>query len=759
MANASDIQDDLTAGCCSVGALAAPAARASLGADPGAYVRQGDDGLSRLDAVVETLDCPSCVPTLETALGRLSGVTVARVNATQRRLHLEWRTDVTRLEDLLETVAGLGHRIAPFNAARLGGRQVDEEGRALLRALAVAGFAFANVMLISVAVWAGLAQDMGPGTRAFLHWISALIALPAIVFAGRPFYRSAIGALRAGAMNMDVPIALAVTLAAGMSLLETTRNGPHVYYDAALGLLFFLLIGRFLDRSLRGKAFAAAQNLLALRSLSALVITPDGRAETRAIERVRAGDVVAVAAGETVPVDGLVRTGRSELDTSLITGETVPVRVAPGDAVHAGTINLSGPLQVETRAAHDGTLLAEIAAMMDSASQSKGRFVRIADRISRIYSPAVHVLAIAAFSFWFALGGLDWRESLMIAVAVLIVTCPCALGLAVPAVQVGAVSRLLKRGVYVKSGDALERLCAIDTVVFDKTGTLTLGTPTLQGVDGGSPEDMAVAASLGMRSRHPLAQSLAGALGAEQVSLEDVREIPGDGIEARLDGETIRLGRQAWVCGTPGAPSDTIANDHEGPEIWYQRGQAAAVRFRFADRPRADAAAVVAALKRQGLDVRLLSGDRAPVVSRLAGSLDIGDWRADCRPDDKIKAIQALADEGRNVAMVGDGLNDAPALAAAFVSLSPATGSDLSQTTADLVFRGDTLSPVVDALAVARRSQRLVHQNVGLAVAYNMIAIPIAFLGFVTPLVAAICMSASSLVVTANALRVQRKGR
>ena len=745
----------IDAGCCSIGGLASPASRAAAtGADPRAYVTVGDDGTARLDAVVETLDCPSCVPSIEGVLGRLDGVLAARVNAGQRRIHLEWDPARLDLDRILGALDGLGHRIAAYDAARLGGREVDEVGRGLLRALAVAGFAFANVMLVSVAVWAGLAQDMGPGTRAFLHWVSALIALPAIVYAGRPFFGSALAALRSGTTNMDVPIAIGVSLATGMSLLETTRNGPHVYFDAALGLLFFLLIGRFLDRSLRGRAFAAAQNLLALRAVSAVVIGKDRRTEVRAIDAVRPGDLVAVAVGETVPVDGRVAAGRSDVDAALVTGESLPQPVAPGTVVHAGTVNLTAPIEVETAAAGSGTLLAEIAAMMDRAGQAKARYVRLADRISRVYAPVIHALALAAFAGWMALGGADWRHALMIAVAVLIVTCPCALGLAVPAVQVGAVGRLLKRGAYVKSGDALERLARADTVVFDKTGTLTLGRPRLEGIDGsgsdGDPgEVLAAAAALARRSTHPLARALVAAAG-DGPAAEDVREEPGCGLEAVLSGVRVRLGRRDWVGGA------TAAAPHAGPEIWLRRGDAPAVRLRFVDAPRPDAAEVVAGLQARGLRVVLLSGDRRAVVDDLADRVGIDERRAECLPGDKIAVLERLAGEGRRVAMVGDGLNDAPALAAAFVSLSPATAADVSQTAADVVFRGDALAPVLEAFDVARRADMLVRQNVGLALAYNLVAVPLAMAGLVTPLIAAVVMSASSLAVTGNALRVQR---
>lgn len=740
----------IDAGCCSIGGLAAPAAKAAAtGVDPRAYVAVGDDGIARLDAVVETLDCPSCVPSIERALGRLDGVLAARVNAGQRRIHLEWDPVSVDLDRILAALDGLGHRIAAYDAARLGGREVDEVGRGLLRALAVAGFAFANVMLVSVAVWAGLAQDMGPGTRAFLHWVSALIAMPAIVYAGRPFFRSALAALRSGTTNMDVPIAIGVSLATAMSLFETTRNGPHVYFDAALGLLFFLLIGRFLDRSLRGRAFAAAQNLLALRAVSAVVIGRDRRTEVRAIEAVCPGDIVAVAAGETVPVDGRVVAGRSEVDAALVTGKSLPQPVAPGAVVHAGTVNLTTPIEVETAAAGSGTLLAEIAAMMDRAGQAKARYVRLADRISRVYAPVIHALALAAFAGWMALGGADWRHALMIAVAVLIVTCPCALGLAVPAVQVGAVGRLLKRGAYVKSGDALERLARIDTVVFDKTGTLTLGRPQLEGIDGEPAEVLAVAAALARRSTHPLARALVAAAG-DGSAAGGVREEPGCGLEAVVSGVRVRLGRRDWVGGA------AAAAPYAGPEIWLRRGDGPAVRLRFVDAPRPDAAEVVAALKARGLRVMLLSGDRRAVVDDLAGRLGIEERQAECLPGDKIAVLEQLAAEGRRVAMVGDGLNDAPALAAAFVSLSPATAADVSQTAADVVFRGDALAPVLEAYDVARKADALVRQNVGLALAYNLVAVPLAVAGMVTPLIAAVVMSASSLAVTGNALRVQR---
>jgi Cu2+-exporting ATPase len=360
----------------------------------------------------------------------------------------------------------------------------------------------------------------------------------------------------------------------------------------------------------------------------------------------------------------------------------------------------------------------------------------------------VHLLALAAFLGWVLLGGLAWQPALLIAVAVLIVTCPCALGLAVPAVQVIASGRLLKRGVLLKSGTALERLADVDTVVFDKTGTLTLGRPELTDRDV-DPLDLRAAASLAGASTHPLARALARAA-PEAPVLDGVREEPGCGLawtDAR--GNETRLGKRAWV-----GVDDAGAGDHDGPELWLARPGQTPVRFAFDDPLRADAGEVVRALQAEGKAVVLLSGDRAPTVEKVAGALGLADWQAECAPGEKVARLEQLVAGGKRVLMVGDGLNDAPALAAASVSLSPASAADISQTAADAVFQGDRLAPMLEALATARRAGRLVHQNFGLALAYNVVAVPLAMAGFVTPLIAAVVMSASSLAVTGNSLRL-----
>lgn len=735
------------ASCCEITAAMDLAEDVIRPADVASYVAAGPDGISDLHLIVRNMHCPSCVRQIEGGLGTETGVLLARLNATNRRLHLRWKEAETSAGALVEKLADLGYEVSPYDPVKLAA-SANTDDRDLLKAMAVAGFAAANVMLISVAVWAGLAQDMGEATRALMHWLSALIALPAVAYSGRPFFRSALSAVSHGRTNMDVPISLAVILAAGMSLFETTRGGEHVYFDASISLLFFLLIGRFLDRSLRRKVESAAQNLLALKAVSATVIGPDGGYVSQPIDLVRPGMKVAVAAGERFPVDGILQAGQTEIDTSMVTGESVPRAAGTGEKVFAGTVNLGAPVAVTVTATDEGTLLSEIVGLMETAEQGRARYVRLADRMARWYAPVVHAVALATFAGWMAFGDIGWQSALLIAITVLIVTCPCALGLAVPAVQAGAVGRLLKAGILAKSGDGLERLAAVDTIVFDKTGTLTLGRPELLDRHDIALSDLKRAASLAAASRHPLSLAIRRVAGPV-AAMTGVEEIPGQGLRV-IDGELeIRLGRRAFA-----GVGETEGIVHDGPELWLAAGERK-IQFRFRDAARADAGSIVAALRDQGFAVELLSGDRREAVERLAQSVGIRAWRHGCTPQDKITRLDALAAEGRKVCMVGDGLNDAPALAAAFASISPGTAADASQTAADFIFQGQNLSPVLETMKTARAARVLVLQNFALALAYNVIAVPVAAAGLATPLIAAIAMSASSLVVTLNALRIK----
>lgn len=738
-------------GCCpsdvSTAPNPCPTAKASDGAQAAPYVRESADGRKALSLIVPDITCAGCITRVEGAVKSIAVIEQARVNFSTKRLNVEWTGGAEVADEVIETLAARGYKAAPFTAD--GAASADDAAMTLLlRSLGVSGFAAMNVMLLSISVWAG--TDMAQGTQSLFHWLSALIALPAIAYAGRPFYRGALSALRAGHLNMDVPISLAVILAAAMSLYQTAMHHEAVYFDASVMLLFFLLLGRVLDLRVRAKARSAAQSLLAIRSRAATVIEADGRRRFVRPEALLPGMRVAVAGGERIPADGQLSSALAVLDTSLLTGESVPEDIAEGAAVYAGALNLAGPIEMNVTVTEDQTLLSEIVRLMEAAEQGRARYVRLADRVARAYAPIVHILGGLTLAAWVFLGA-GWEASLLNAITVLIITCPCALALAVPAVQVVAGGQLLRSGVLMKSGDALERLSDADLVVFDKTGTLTTGELALTGLEKVEPSALSLAAALAQESRHPLSKALVRAAGniVPVIKVRNIQETPGLGLSGQTDAGPIRLGSRHWVD-SEGEDADDVK-----AEMWLRDGAGRLTRFAFEDKLREDAAETVATLKSLGIRTMLLSGDRPRAVEAAARSTGIEDWQGGCSPQDKVARLEQLAGQGRRVFMVGDGLNDAPALAAARVSMSPSGAADVAQNAADFVSLGEQLGPVVTAIRVARASKRLVFQNFALSFAYNAIAIPIAMFGFATPLIAAAAMSGSSLAVTLNALRLK----
>ncbi len=712
------------------------------------WVREVEPGRARLEALVPGVHCAHCITRIEDALRAFPAVVTARVNLSTRRVVVEWLTGKAAPEDLVAAIASLGYEVRPWLPSAEADAQ-RAEGRALLTALAVAGFAAANIMLLSVSVWSGAEGT----TRDLFHWISALIALPAVAFAGRPFFVSASKALSRGHLNMDVPISLAVILAAAMSLYETMQSGADAYFDAAVTLLFFLLVGRYLDHMMRARARSAVTGLLALNATGATVIDALGARSFVPAGQLRPGMEILIAAGERIAADGAVVDGTSDVDRAALTGEPLPEAVKPKSTVHAGTLNLSGPLRVRVSAAGDDTLMADIVRMMESAEAGRGRFVTLAERMARAYAPTVHIVAGLTFLGWLVITG-DGHAALLAAISVLIITCPCALGLAVPAVQVVASGVLFRRGILLKDGTALERLAGIDRVVFDKTGTLTRGTPSLIPPAAAATRDLELALGLAQRSRHILARKLAewtARRGIVPAAFDSVEERPGEGLEGRIQGARIRLGSRAF-CGVKADGGD---DDSGRSEVWLARDQKPVLRFAFEDEARDDAGAVVETFAAAGMQPEIMSGDREAPVAALAARLGIKAFRSGWLPDAKATYVEALEEGGHHVLMVGDGINDAPALGAAHVSMAPASGADIGLAAADLVFTGEKLSPVVLAWRLAKAAERVIRQNFGLAIAYNLIAVPIAITGHASPLIAAIAMSSSSLLVTGNALRLR----
>lgn len=692
---------------------------------------------------VEGIHCASCMRLIEQALLSHDSVDTARVNMTTEQVAFTWRGVRADADSLCATVQKLGYKLHPIDKAA---EQSLENEKHLLKTIAVAGFAAANMMLISVALWSSNTETMGFATRDLFHWVSALIALPTVIYAGQPFFRSAAGVLKEGHTNMDVPISLAVILAAGMSLSETIRGGEYVYFDSAVMLLFFLLIGRYLDIKARGQARQSAAKLLSrLQGFATKLV--DGIKSTVAVRDIKVGDTLLVAVGDSVPADGHVTRGQSTIDMSLVTGETLPTTVLQGTQVFAGTVNLSAPFEMSVSEVSEDSLLSKVVRLLETAEQSNARYVRLADRAAKLYTPLVHSLGALTFFGWWLVMSAPWQVSLLHAVTVLIITCPCALGLAVPVVQVLASSKLMKQGVLLKSGDALERLAMIDTIVFDKTGTLTKVTPVLAG--GTYNQDhLQIAAAMASQSKHPLSKAVYQHFDGEASEFE-VQEIPGKGLSVHDGAHTYKLGSRKW-CGDAEAPAN------EMQELWLAEDDKPIAVFHFNDSLRDDAKATIKRFKREGIDIHLLSGDRNQVVQSVAASLDIKTAISEVSPIDKNAYIKDLIESGKTVLMVGDGLNDAPALAQAHVSMSPSSAIDITQNTADIVYQGDLLSPVYSTLKTAKKSTTLVLQNFSLAVAYNIIAIPMAVMGYVTPLIAAVAMSGSSLVVVLNAFRLRK---
>jgi Cu2+-exporting ATPase len=715
-----------------------------------AHFLRWDGGTARLELAVDGINCAGCMAKIERGLSAVPAVTRARVNLTDKRVAVEWGAGKPDPARVLDRLAELGFKAYPFEPARAEAKEA-QEAASLLRRLGVAAFAAMNIMLLSVSVWSGNVTDITPEQRDFFHWLSALIALPAAAYAGQPFFRSALRSLAARSLNMDVPITLGVLLALAMSVFETLGHAEHAYFDSAIMLIAFLLAGRYLDQNMRRRTRAFAGNLAALRAETAVKFVGNGEIREVPIASIGPGDRVLVRPGERITVDGIVSDGSSDVDQSLITGETAPMAVGKGAAVYAGTMNIGGALQVEVRAAAAGTLLDEIQRLLDRATEARAGYVRLADRAARLYAPVVHVTALATLIGWLAAGA-GWHDAIVTAIAVLIITCPCALGLAVPAVQVVAAGALFRAGVLLNAGDAVERLADVDTVLFDKTGTLTLPEPEVVKAADVAPALLALAGRLALSSRHPLAASIATAAGAK-APLIGASEEPGQGVSARVDGVEVKLGRPSFCDATREAEAATQRNP-EASLIGFACG---AERYVFAvrQRLRPDARAVVERLKRAGLAVEIVSGDRPDAVASVAARLDVDAFRAGMTPAQKIARIAELKAQGRRVLMVGDGLNDAPSLAAADVSLSPITAVHLSQATADAVFLGERLAPVAAALVIAARARQVMRANLWLAAGYNVVAVPLAILGFASPLVAALAMSGSSLLVTANALRAR----
>lgn len=680
-----------------------------------------------LQVSLPTIHCAACIGKIERGLHTLTGIQDARVNLSLKRLSIIGQPDP---DSVLSTLQTLGFEAHVLDENALG-QNTDSVANGLLRRLAVAGFAMMNVMLLSVAIWSGAAN----ATRDLFHLLSAAIALPVIIYSAQPFYQNAWSALKVRKLNMDVPISLAIILATAMSLYETLNGGAHAYFDAAISLTFFLLIGRYLDHQTRSAAQSAAKELNALEAHTAQR-NRAGHIETVPVAHLNIGDIIHIPTGARLPVDGILASASANLDRSFLTGETAAIAASSGDALHAGEINLAAPFEITATAVGQDTSLRRLATLVETAENGRNRYTSLADKAAQIYAPLVHLLAAVGFVGWaFATG--DIHKAINVAIAVLIITCPCALGLAVPAVTTAAISRLFRAGFLVKHATALERLADVNYVVFDKTGTLT--TPTVSVPDTITDDEKSVALALAQTSLHPVSRALTTQLTSiAPAPLQDVHEIAGNGIIATWQGKTVRLGQGPWLGASFSGLGLRIGTQDPTP-------------FPTRHSLRQGVKSAIAAIK---LPSEIVTGDATEPSQTLAREIGLP-VTPKTQPIDKLARLEMLKQKGHKVLMIGDGLNDTAAMAAAHASLSPSSALDAARNASDVIILNESFEKIPMMLNIAKASKNTSLQNFAIAAAYNCIAVPIALAGFATPLAAALAMSASSLTVLANAQRLR----
>ncbi|MDH5180125.1 MAG: heavy metal translocating P-type ATPase [Gammaproteobacteria bacterium] len=713
------------------------------------FVREAGENLREASLIMEGIVCAACIWLNERHIGQLPGVSEFTVNYATHRAQLKWDNSQIQLSEILKAIANIGYLAHPFDPGRQEQLYKKERGTALRR-LAVAGFGAMQVMMLAVALYAGEHHGIAENMKQFFRWVSLVIAAPVILYSARPFFTGAVNDLRRRRLGMDVPVALAIGGAFIASCYATISQSGEVYFDSVTMFTFFLLSGRFLEMGARQRAGQAAEELVKLLPAMATRLTARGE-EVVPVSDLVPGDRIRVRPGEGIPADGHILAGCSSVDESLLTGESMPISKQAGNRVTGGTTNVESPLEIEVDKVGEETVLAAIRRLLDRAQGEKPAIALLADQVAGWFVAALLLVAIVVGTGWYLVAP---DKAFWIVLSVLVVTCPCALSLATPAAVTAATGSLTRRGVLTTRGHALETLAQTTHFLFDKTGTLTSGKLELVGVrtlgDLDEPQCLRIAASLEQASEHPVARLLASRV-SEPPPATALNATPGQGIEGEVEGRRYRIGKAEYALGR--VHPDSESTNFSIALLATQEGKPLA-EFRLSDELRPDASAGIAALQAAGVKVGILSGDRAEVVSKVAAELGITEYRAGLSPEDKLAAIKTLQAQGAVVAMVGDGVNDAPVLAGAQVSIAMGSGTQLAQAGADMVLLSGQLMGLVQARQTAIRARQIVRQNLAWAIVYNLVALPLAALGYLAPWMAAIGMSASSLLVVLNALRL-----
>lgn len=710
--------------------------------------------LAETTLLMEGISCAACGWLIEKHLRSLPAVAEARLNLSNHRLHVRWADSQLPLSQVLGELRHIGYAAHPYQPDRAS-EQLASENRLALRQLGVAGLLWFQAMMATMATWPEFNIDLSPELHTILRWVALFLTTPIVFYSCAPFFKGAMRDLRTRHLTMDVSVSLAIGGAYLAGIWTSISGVGELYFDAVGMFALFLLAGRYLERRARERTAAATAQLVNLLPASCLRLDEDGQSERILLTELRLGDRVLVHPGAVLPADGKILDGQSSIDESLLTGEYLPQPRGLGDQVTAGTLNVEGALTVQVQALGQDTRLSAIVRLLDRAQAEKPRLAEVADRAAQWFLLFSLIAAAAIGLLWWQL---DASRAFWIVLAMLVATCPCALSLATPTALTAATGTLHKLGLLLTRGHVLEGLNQIDTVIFDKTGTLTEGRLALRSIRPlgalSSNDCLSLAAALENRSEHPIAR----AFGRAPVAAEDVTSSPGLGLEGRVGSQRLRIGQPAFVCELSGCAVPSMPEE-AGQWLLLGDSQGALAWLVLDDRLRSDAPALLAACKARGWHTLLLSGDSSPMVASVAAELQIDEARGGLRPDDKLQVLQQLHQQGRKVLMLGDGVNDVPVLAAADISVAMGSATDLAKTSADAVLLSNRLDALVQAFSLARRTRRVIIENLLWAGLYNGLMLPFAALGWITPVWAAVGMSISSLTVVLNALRLTRMPR
>ncbi len=719
------------------------------------FVDIDENNVRTASLILEGITCAACIWLNERHVKALPGVVEFQVNYSTHRARVRWDDSQIHLSDILKAISAIGYIAHPFDTSRQE-EIYKKERRSALTKLAVAGLGAMQVMMLAVALYAmDYEIDSDPGMRSFLRWISLLLATPVVFYAAKSFFVTAWKDIRRRQLGMDVPVALAIGAAYSASVWSTIFDGPDIYFDSVCMFAFFLLSSRFLEMGARHRAGQAAEELIRLLPAVATRIR-DGSEDVVAVDELCPGDILLVKPGETVPIDGHVTDGVSSVDESLLTGESLPCLKQSGDELTGGSVNVESPLTMCVDRVGEDTVVSGIVRLLDRAQSEKPSMARLADRVAAWFVGFILLIATAVAIWWWQH---DPVHAFAITLSVLVVTCPCALSLATPVAITAATGTLTRLGLLTTRGHALETLSRATHIVFDKTGTLTRGRLQLTAVNILSDESedsiRCLAALLESRSEHPVAKVLAKAAEPLAANIDSLLATPGKGLEAVIDGEVYRIGNLEFVAQLAGEMRETVIDTGATP-VGLCRGDQWLAIFQLQDSLRLQSATVIRQLQARGLQVELLSGDTYSPVATAAEKLGIQHFYAAQSPADKLAHIREIQSCGGVVAMVGDGVNDAPVLSGADVSFAMGSGTQLAHASADLVLLSENLTHLLTGFQMAKDTVKIIRQNFAWAIGYNLLALPLAASGMIAPWMAALGMSASSLVVVVNALRLRK---